>query len=72
MQLNFRWHGKAFANLEEMLNPEKNIDYAARLLCSLYKKHGKWHSAVRHYHSAKDKHNMRYSRRVAKICLASN
>lgn len=37
MQLNYRWHGNQFASLEEMFTPEKNINYAAKLLKSLYR-----------------------------------
>lgn len=69
MQLNYRWHGNKFTSIKEMLAPEKNITYAARLLCSLYKKHGNWHKAVRHYHSAKLEHSRKYSRKVAMVWL---
>ena len=34
MQLNYRWHGGEFDNLGEMLTPESNINYAAKLLGS--------------------------------------
>ena len=61
MQLNYRWHGNQFASLEEMLTPEKNINYAARLLKSLYDQHGNWQNAIRHYHSANLKHSRKYS-----------
>ena len=69
MQLNYRWHGNKFTSIKEMLTPEKNITYAARLLCSLYKRHGNWHKAVRHYHSAKLEHSRKYSRKVAMVWL---
>ena len=69
IQLNYRWHGNKFTSIKEMLIPEKNITYAARLLCSLYKKHGNWHKAVRHYHSAKLEHSRQYSRKVAMVWL---
>lgn len=38
MQLNYRFHSNAFANIQEMLNPKNNIEYAAKFLLRL-KKH---------------------------------
>ncbi len=64
MQINFRWHGEKFHSLAKMLSPANNIDYAARLLTSLYKQHGTWHKAVRHYHSANPKYHTQYSLKV--------
>lgn len=72
MQLNYRWHGNQFASLEEMLNPEKNINYAARLLKVLHDQHGNWQKAIRYYHSANLKHSKKYSRKVSMVWLASN
>lgn len=72
MQLNYRWHGNQFASLEEMLTPEKNINYAAKLLKVLYDQHGDWQKAIRHYHSANLKHSKKYSRKVSMVWLASN
>jgi soluble lytic murein transglycosylase-like protein len=37
MQLNYRWHSNAFANIQEMLNPKRNIEYAAKFLLRLKK-----------------------------------
>jgi soluble lytic murein transglycosylase-like protein len=64
MQLNHRWHGGEFDNLAQMLTPESNINYAAKLLGSLYAQHGTWHKAVRYYHSASPEHHRKYSRKV--------
>lgn len=64
MQLNYRWHGGEFDSLVEMLTPESNINYAAKLLGSLYAQHGTWHKAVRYYHSATPEHHRKYSRKV--------
>jgi len=72
MQLNWRWHGSRFANIEEMLQSEKNIEYAAKLLKSLYLQHGNWQKAIRYYHSAKSEHNRKYSRKVAMHWLSIN
>ncbi|CAF4102334.1 unnamed protein product [Rotaria magnacalcarata] len=43
MQLNYRWHSNAFANIQEMLNPKRNIEYAAEFLIRLKKQHGTWY-----------------------------
>ena len=72
MQLNYRWHGDQFANLDEMLTPKKNINYAAKLLQSIYSQYGNWQKAIRHYHSANLKHSRKYSRKVSMVWLASN
>lgn len=50
-QLNIRYHGQAFATFEEMFDPEKNADHAARFLTSLYQETGTWAGAVSAYHS---------------------
>jgi soluble lytic murein transglycosylase-like protein len=70
MQLNYRWHGNQFSSLEEMLTPKKNIAYAAGLLSSLYKQHGNWQLAIRHYHSANPKYSSKYSRKVTMAWLS--
>lgn len=50
-QLNIRWHGQAFSTFEDMFDPEKNAEYAARFLISLYEEAGTWAGAVQAYHS---------------------
>lgn len=50
-QLNIRWHGQAFSTFEDMFDPEKNAEYAARFLISLYEESGTWAGAVQAYHS---------------------
>ena len=64
MQLNLRWHGENFASLHEMLEPRRNIEYAAQLLATLKKQHNSWHTAVRYYHSASAQQHKPYSRKV--------
>ena len=71
MQLNYRWHSGEFDSLAEMLTPESNINYAAKLLGSLYAQHGTWHKAVRYYHSATPEHHRKYSRKVV-LCWLNN
>jgi len=50
-QLNYRYHGRAFAQVEDLFDPQKNADYAARFLVSLYLEKGNWADAVAAYHS---------------------
>ena len=70
-QINYRWHKDKFRNIEEMINPTANIEYAAKLLLSLFKQHGTWHKAIRHYHSANPNHHNQYSRKVVIAWLGS-
>ncbi|WP_442756857.1 transglycosylase SLT domain-containing protein [Methylocystis sp. JAN1] len=51
MQINYRWHGRQFASVEEMLDPARNVDYAARFLKSLRRSEGSWTAAVARYHA---------------------
>jgi hypothetical protein len=71
-QINYRWHKDNFKNIDEMINPATNIEYAAKLLLSLFKQHGTWHKAIRHYHSANPDHHRRYSRKVVIAWLGNS
>jgi hypothetical protein len=62
-QVNFRWHGHAFASLEEMLHPLANARYAARFLADLHAAFGDWSRAAGAYHSRTPEHAERYRRR---------
>lgn len=64
MQINWRWHSKSFTSIEQLLEPETNINYAARLLALLYKQHKSWQQAVRMYHSKTPERHKNYSRQV--------
>ena len=64
MQLNVKWHRENFKSIEEMLEPKKNIEYAAGFLLKLYKKYGDWHKAVRFYHSSTTEYYRKYSRKI--------
>lgn len=52
MQVNHHYHGKQFASVSAMLDPETNIAYAAKLLRQLYQQHGSWTVAVARYHAS--------------------
>ena len=69
MQLNIRWHRENFGSIEEMLEPKKNIEYAASFLLTLYKKYGDWHRAVRFYHSSTAEYYRKYSRKITMAWL---
>ena len=60
MQINHYWHGDTFGSLEEMIDPVKNVKYAAAYLTELYERHGSWVEAVKHYHSPDEARGVRY------------
>ncbi|MCB1366709.1 MAG: transglycosylase SLT domain-containing protein [Rhodobacteraceae bacterium] len=66
-QINYRWHGQAFASISEMFDPLINARYAAQLLASLYAEKGTWPAAAGAYHSRTPKYADRYSRRFSGI-----
>ena len=70
-QINLHWHGKHFSSISEMLEPKHNLEYAAKFLSKLYRKHGSWNKAVRHYHSANPQYHIKYSRKVLISWLGS-
>jgi hypothetical protein len=67
MQLNWRWHGSAFSDASEMLDPVMNTRYAANFLRDLHDRHGDWSVAVAHYHSADPHRGERYAARVESV-----
>ena len=67
MQINVRWHREHFGSFSLMIDPQKNIQYAATFLSSLKKIHGSWEEAIKHYHSATPKLNRKYFAKVDKV-----
>ena len=65
MQINYYWHGKNFSSVEKMLEVNGNVRYAASIIHGLYKKHGSWQVAVRHYHSYEPRFYQVYSKKIA-------
>jgi hypothetical protein len=51
MQVNWRWHGAAFASPAAALDPTLNARYAAALLGDYRRQTGSWADAVGLYHS---------------------
>lgn len=66
-QINHRWHGEAFASLEEMFDPRTNALYAARFLARLHAETGNWTKAAGAYHSRTSIHADRYAARFDTI-----
>ncbi len=66
MQVNLKYHPRAFTSLEEAFDPLANMTYAATFLTKLKKRYGSWESAIRRYHSHRNVHNVRYGRKVQK------
>lgn len=64
MQLHVPSHRRHFPSIEAMIDPYKNITYAARLFKKLKKQYGSCEKAVRYYHSANPDANRRYKDRV--------
>ena len=54
MQINHHYHAERFANVRQMLDPRMNVDYAARFLTELKRRHGTWSMAVARYHAGPD------------------
>ena len=54
MQLNYYFHGERFASVADMLDPHRNVDYAARFLSELKDREGSWTLAVARYNAGKN------------------
>ncbi len=65
MQLNWRWHGRAFTDLNHIFEPYANVRYAANYLKSHYVALGSWAAAVGRYHSGTEVYASVYRKKVA-------
>jgi soluble lytic murein transglycosylase-like protein len=54
MQINHHYHSEHFRSVEDMLDPRRNVDYAARFLARLHARHQTWSMAVARYHAGPD------------------
>lgn len=54
MQINHHYHANRFESVRHMLDPRLNVDYAARFLVELKRRHGTWSMAVARYHAGPD------------------
>ena len=72
MQINLKWHGNAFVNLDEAFNPKTNVEYAAQHLIKLHAEFGNWNKAVASYHSRTPEHQKNYLQNLQKNILYAN
>ncbi len=66
MQINFKFHNEQFKDLNTMLDPINNIDWAAKYLKKLYKRHKSWNVAISRYHSSNPERMKIYLEKVKK------
>lgn len=73
MQINHRYHADQFTSVEAMLDPHRNVDYAARFLRRLHDRHETWTMAVARYHAGpnNDPAQKRYVCRVISNLVAT-
>jgi hypothetical protein len=67
LQVNLRYHPKAFTDLEDAFAPKSNAKYAASFLRDLFRSSGSWPNAVARYHSSTYRQNRQYKIRVLTI-----
>ncbi|OUS29954.1 hypothetical protein A9Q99_07805 [Gammaproteobacteria bacterium 45_16_T64] len=60
MQINWLFHGRHFDSLTHLYEPATNIDYAARYLKKLIRRHGSMAKAVAFYHSSTQRYQAIY------------
>jgi len=66
-QLNYRWHGQHFRDVEHMFEPLENARYAADFLSRLYSESLSWEAAAAAYHSRTPKYAEKYKVRFKQI-----
>ena len=73
MQINHHFHGSKFSSPAAMLNPRRNVEYAARFLTELHARHETWTMAVARYHAGpnNDPAQKRYVCRVIANLVAT-
>ncbi|MDQ2079430.1 transglycosylase SLT domain-containing protein [Xanthobacteraceae bacterium Astr-EGSB] len=73
MQINHHFHGARFESVEAMLDPARNVDYAARFLKELRASQGNWTMAAARYNAGpnNDPAQKRYVCRVISNMVTS-
>ncbi|WP_105381489.1 transglycosylase SLT domain-containing protein [Neorhizobium alkalisoli] len=73
MQINHHFHGENFSSPEEMFDPRRNVEYAAKFLRNLHDRHETWTMAVARYHAGpnNDPAQKRYVCRVISNLVAT-
>ena len=64
LQLHYNSHRNKFGSVCKMLDPSANVDYAAKLLKTLYNQYGSWETAIKKYHAGKSSSNAIYYQKV--------
>ena len=64
MQINLRYHPRAFTSLDEAFDPQSNVRYGAHFLQRLKRTHSVWDSALEHYHSYDPERRSTYRARI--------
>jgi soluble lytic murein transglycosylase-like protein len=67
MQINLRYHPRAFTSVEEAFDPMSNMAYAAYFLRDLESRSANWEQAIGRYHSFSPSLNERYTARVQAV-----
>lgn len=70
MQINLAYHPKAFASVEDALDPQKNVEYGAKFLKKLHNKKGDWIKAAMAYHSSVPFRAKMYKNKLASAYLS--
>ena len=52
MQISMKYHINEFDSLDNMLDPDSNVKYAAKFLKKLFLKYKRWNEAIARYHSS--------------------
>ncbi|MAI28727.1 MAG: hypothetical protein CMP38_00820 [Rickettsiales bacterium] len=64
MQISLKYHFNEFDSLENILDPDENVKYAAKFLKNLFSKHKRWNEAISRYHSSVPIRKKQYLKRV--------
>ncbi len=67
MQINLYYHGGAFENLEQALDPSANVAYASRYLKGLFDAARSWTQAAAYYHSTTPERSRPYKLKVVNL-----
>lgn len=67
MQLSVFHHGGNFRSLGDMLQPQRNVGYAAKYLAAHFEDYGDWEAAVRRYQGGKARQSAAYFCKVLRL-----
>ncbi len=67
MQINLKYHSKAFKSISHAFTPYDNINYGAQFLVQKYKQSGSWKKAIGHYHSTDNNKASNYLKKVYQV-----